>query len=179
MFTKIKDFYFKHKRLIIILALITSVIVYMLIANARKQKGAGPIEISEESPAPEVTSAGTNYFTGSSTRAYFINQIVTNIPPVTGYSWSGDLLIYSTKDGVFEAGTNNQILIKNIQDIVWSDNFNGLIKSEGKWEKFDYKNKNTIDPGLDLISPIINSRGNLIADYSKIKVVEIAHLFQL
>lgn len=171
MFTIIKNFYFKHKRLVIILALVATVIVYVLVTNARKERVEGPLEVSEESPAPEVTSASTNYYTGNSTRAYFINQIVTNIPPVTGYSWSGGRLIYSTKDGIFEAGTNNAIFNKNIQDIVWSENFNGLIKSDNIWEKFDYKNKTAIDLGFDLSSPVINNRGTLVADFLKNKTI--------
>jgi hypothetical protein len=109
----------------------------------------------------------SKYLTFNEDESYYLNQIVTNEGIVTGFSWNGNKNIYSTKNGIFESGTNQIVINNKIDDIRWSDSFNAVVKSNNTWKILDYKNKKLIDIPVDLQNPIIDNQGKRIADFVK------------
>lgn len=105
------------------------------------------------------------YLTRKKDESFYINQIITNNDIVTGFSWKGDKNIYSTKNGIFEAGTNNPIILTSINEVKWSNSFKALVKVNGSWKIFDYNNKTLIDISVNLTNPVIDNYSKRIADF--------------
>lgn len=125
------------------------------------------------SPSPNptfsITSTGASSipFTYNPNEAYFLNQIVTNLTPVTGYSWKNDSLLYSTSGGIYEGGTNNLLIQQPISKIFWNSSFNAVLNSNGKWFIFDFATKSLKEIGSRFTSPKISNTGDRILDFSQ------------
>lgn len=159
---------------------IVLLIVFISLQN-QKKKSSQQTNLFPQ-PAPEEAEIGkglptpsTKPFTPNPDETFFINQIITNLTPVTGYSWKENKLVYSTPDGIYEAGDNNPILEQGIENISWANSFNAILKSGGSWKKFDYLNKKTEEIPYLLNDPVINTKGEKILDRQN----NIAKLFDL
>ncbi len=162
---KIRTTYTKNKRLLAILGSIVFLIVFFLYNNQNNEQEQ---QIGNATPTPAtkiIDNSQTVPVTGNDTEAYFINQIVSNLTPVTGYSWKADKLLYSTPKGIYEAGTNKIVVQQTISNIYWANNFNALIKNAGVWYKLNFDNKSLDNLSLVLNTPIINDIGDKILDY--------------
>lgn len=167
---KLVSFYLRHRKLVKIAGVVAFALLMVFIFLPRK-------EVPQQNNIPEPANNETNNgqdlraseppFTFNKNEAYFINQVITNIAPVTGFSWKENKLIYSTPTGIYKAGTNEPVITGDIADIRWSDNFNALVKTNGSWNKLDIENKSLskITPALN--SPKIDNRGNRIVDFQK------------
>lgn len=163
---------------------ISLLVVLLITFNVLQNKGKKE-EIKSTFPPKPTPSNGerkTNPpapsgipFTLNPNESYFINQIITNKIPVTGYSWKGNKLMYSTPTGIYEAGTNNPTLEQNIESISWANSFNAILKSGGSWKKYDFFNKKTEELPYTLNNPRINTKGEMILDHQK----NIVKLFDL
>lgn len=145
-------------------------VLILFVGTRNKKKTTQP----QTTPPAQITPSAKPY-TASPDKDYFINQIVTNLIPVTGHSWKGNKLIYSTPNGIYEAGTNTLLLEQKIEKIIWANSFNAVLKSEGTWKKFDYLNKTAVKLSFPLNNPIINSKGEKILDYQN-KTVRLFNL---
>lgn len=157
---KIKEFVKTHKKVIFFVALVIFITIYLLISSNKEDA-----TITLEPTISSKPIATTNEeFSNNTGQAYYSNKIVTNNQPVTGNSWKGDKNIYSTKNGIYEAGTNNPIFTGNIEIIRWSDNFNAILLVNNVWNKLNYQKKEINEIPVKLTNPIINNNGNIIAD---------------
>lgn len=168
---KLISVYLSRRKLFNIVGISLLVVLIIIFISVRNQKKEGP-QPTTSSPRPTPSPKS---FTPNPNETFFINQVTTNLAPVTGYSWRESKLVYSVPGGIYEAGNNNPLLVKNIESITWANSFNAVLKSGGAWKKFDYLGKKTEDLPYSLSSPIINSRGEKILDYQK----NIVKLFDL
>lgn len=165
---KIISIYLSRKKLFNFIGIFLTVLLLIVYFLTHKDTAPSNITpIPTNSNQSSKNPASTKPYTFNENEEYFINQIVTNYPPVTGYSWSGNKLIYSNSKGIYEAGTNNTVLIAPIDQIKWADYFNVLIKSDGKWSKLNYADKKMDEVVQTLNNPIINRTGLRIADFQK------------
>jgi len=151
---------------------ISLVFLLILILILTKNK-KGPTKSTPEPQSQKTSFSQSNTeipYTYNEREEYYINQIVTNLIPVTGYSWNGDKLIYSTDNGIYEAGTNTPVVNLGIESIKWSDSFNALIKSNGKWSRLIYSENRNEDINLPLNNPILSPDGNKILDFKNNQV---------
>ncbi len=146
-------------------------LIFFLFLTYSKNNNSNTKQIkSLSSPIPTITNnilkqKETNNYNNK--ELYHINQVITNFKGVMGFSWNGNNYIYSTKDGIYEAGTNSVVINSKIEDIYFADCFNALVKNNGTWKKLDYKNKILTDIPVKLYNPAINNRGNKIFDFNK------------
>lgn len=168
---KLISVYLSKRKLFNVVGILLFAGLLIIFGSRHNQKKAEPLQAS---PLPRLTPSAKP-FTANPNEDYFINQIITNLTPVTGYSWKGNKLVYSTPNGIYEAGTNNPVLEQNIESIVWANSFNAILKSGGSWKKFDYLNKKTEELPYPLNDPVINSKGEKILDRQR----NIVKLFDL
>ncbi|MFH1863785.1 MAG: hypothetical protein ABIJ85_02675 [bacterium] len=168
---KLISVYLSKRKLFNVIGILLFAGLLIIFGSRHNQKKAEPLQAS---PLPRLTPSAKP-FTANPNEDYFINQIITNLTPVTGYSWKGNKLVYSTPNGIYEAGTNNPVLEQNIESIVWANSFNAILKSGGSWKKFDYLNKKTEELPYPLNDPVINSKGEKILDRQR----NIVKLFDL
>lgn len=160
---KLISVYLSRRKLFNIVGVSLLVVLLIIFISVRSQKKEGP---QPTTPSPRPTPSPKS-FTPNPNETFFINQITTNLTPVTGYSWKENKLVYSVPGGIYEAGNNNPLLVQNIESIAWANSFNAVLKSGGAWKKFDYLNKKTEGLPYSLNNPIINSRGEKILDYQR------------
>ena len=153
------------KKIFIILVVLVLLFFYFVFANKKTQNTFIPVATPTTSPS--ITTVSQNDLIQEG-QAYFMNQIVTNYKPVTGFSWKGNKVIYSTKDGIYEGGTNNVVVDKKIDDIRWTNSFNALVKTDNKWGRLNYSTKALEEIPAVLNNPKTSEAGNLIADINKI-----------
>ena len=158
---KIKEVVKTHKKIIFFVLIIIFIAIYLLISSNKKDTTTIIIEPTASS---KPTNTAGEEITNNTGQAYYSNKIVTNSQPVTGNSWKGDKNIYSTKDGIYDAGTNSPIFTGDIEVIRWSDNFNAILLVNNVWNKLNYQKKEINEIPVNLTNPIINNNGNLIAD---------------
>lgn len=168
---KLISVYLSKRKLFNVVGILLFAGLLIIFGSRHNQKKAEP---PQASPLPRPTPS-TKPFTPNPNEDFFINQIITSLTPVTGYSWKGNKLVYSTPNGIYEAGTNNPVLEQNLETVVWANSFNAILKSGGSWKKFDYLNKKTEELPYSLNNPVINAKGEKILDHQN----NIVKLFDL
>lgn len=165
---KIKIFFSSKKRTAVFLFVLSVFILILVIYTQRnKEEVVLPVPTPTETFIPQSADSSTLPYTFNANESYYINQIVTNTKPVTGFSWSGNKLVYSTPTGIFKAGTNEVVVTAGIEKIIWGESFNALVKTNGFWSKLNTTNKSLDRVNLNLVSPKINVSGNKIIDFQK------------
>lgn len=168
---KLISVYLSKRKLFNVVGMLLFAGLLIIFGSRHNQKKAEP---PQASPLPRPTPS-TKPFTPNPNEDFFINQIITSLTPVTGYSWKGNKLVYSTPNGIYEAGTNNPVLEQNLETVVWANSFNAVLKSGGSWKKFDYLNKKTEELPYSLNNPVINAKEEKILDHQN----NIVKLFDL
>lgn len=138
---------------------ILSILIFYQVNKGAALKPA-TIATPTEIPAAPQSQVPT---TQNENEAFFINQVTTNLTPVTGYSWGGDLLLYSTPTGIYKAGTNEVVFEKSIQKISWANNQNAIFKSDGNWFAL-IGGKNIVSVDASLLNPKIDDKGEVVID---------------
>ena len=155
-------------------ALLISIFIVLIFAfyMSRKEKNKDSFLPPTTTPTPSDSPGQNNQqnnerisFTLNENELYYINQITSNYESVNGFSWNGDKNIYSTKTGIFEAGTNIPIIKTSIDEVWWANSHNALVKTGIKWNRFDYKTKQLIEIPVVLNEPSVDDKGGRISDF--------------
>ena len=126
---------FKRKGLFILLGGISIIsFLYILIQTEKPKSGANNTTIS----TPQGSAVPTQQSPKSiSPGEYFINKILDTEDPITGFSWIGKKLIYSTGAGIYDAGNGGEVLKMPVENISWSKNGKAVFISQSKWYFFN------------------------------------------
>lgn len=109
-------------------------------------------------PLPTVTS---NPSQPQAKQSYFLNTIGSN-RPVTGYSWTGNKLVYSTPNGIYIADTNSKIVDKPISYISWSKNGEAFYQSQNQWFWLSNISAQPKSTTMKFQSPMLSSDGQTV-----------------
>ena len=146
-------------------------LLFILITQKDKNAAQPVVNVSTtQSSLPTNVRRDENQgipFTFNEKESYYINQIITNNDGVTGFSWDGDKNIYSTKNGIYEAGTNNPIITVVINEIRWANNFSAVVKTENRWKMLDYNTKQLVEIPVILYNPVIDDKRETIIDFKR------------
>lgn len=126
---------FKRKGLFILLGGISVIsFLYILMQTEKPKLGDGDTKTStpQGSAAPSQQSSKP-----VSPGEYFINKILDTEDPITGFSWIGKKLIYSTGAGIYDAGNGDEALKMPVENISWSKNGKAVFISKSKWYFFN------------------------------------------
>lgn len=94
---------------------------------------------------------------------YFINKILNTEDPITGFSWVGKKLIYSTGTGIYDAGTGEEVLKMPVENISWSKNGRAVFISESKRYFFNVDTKDLKEINEPAEKMIISPTGLKVA----------------
>lgn len=132
------------------------------------------ILVQTEKPKPKVGDTKTTTPQGSiapsqqsskpiSPGEYFINKILDTEGPIMGLSWIGKKLIYSTGEGIYDAGNGDEILKMPIENISWSKNGKAVFTSKSKQYFFNADAKDLKEINEPAEKMIISPTGLKIA----------------
>lgn len=148
------------------------IVLFFALFMSRKEKGKDSFLPPATTPTPIDSSIPNDQynnenlpFTFNENELYYINQITSNNGNVNGFSWNGDKNIYSTKTGIFEAGTNVPIINTPIDEIWWANSYNAVVKTGKTWNRFDYKTKQLMEIPVVLNNPSVDDKGERISDF--------------
>lgn len=167
---KIVTIYNSKRNFFNIIILFFLVILIFVIFSQKRVEPNPTNNVINNTPSSIPIQSSTDkdkYLTFNDKESFYINQIITNNDIVTGFSWLSDKNIYSTTNGIFEAGTNEVIVKSKISDIQWADNFNAVVRNDNKWKIFNYKDKSLIEIPVILNNPSISNNGDKIVDFNK------------
>jgi hypothetical protein len=156
-------YYFNKKRLL--LPLLLSAIALILYIAARFITEKSP-DIRKDQSQPAVTPTVVPYQNpiprNPGAMPYLINRTNT-LSDVVSYTWSENILIYSTPGGIYRGGSN-QILFEGVIDYI---NFNkegeAVFKSDNGWYLFKNESAETINLETEADSVMLNKNADILS----------------
>lgn len=92
----------------------------------------------------------------------FIIQRTISLPTTLDYSWDEEKLIYATENGVFEAGTNKNIIDSKITYANFNSIGNGIYNTGVSWNTYDPTTNTSSSIQMKGKSPVINKVGDYV-----------------
>jgi len=170
------------KRLLLALLGIGLIIILIIPKNKKKVPSllSSPQPSGQTQPKQgfsELDQQTSSSNQNNSIAKFFINKVFTN-QPVTGYSWLGRELIYSTNKGVFVGPKNRVLVQQDINYITWSQNGGAVFQSKNRWWFFDGQKNTTQAITVKGINPVISPDKRFLASIDN-QNMEVINLYSL
>lgn len=128
----------KKKRIYLFIGLFVFVDLIIITAFFLYNRKTTPT--STPAPSSRIIQAQSPLPRASDSPSYFVGKVET-LFPVIGFTWVNDNLIYATKEGIYEAGTNTPLLVRPISYISFAKNGDAVLANGNLWYVYRHSDK--------------------------------------